>query len=152
MKQLIGTWQGTGNAFYPTIETARYREVLTFREHDDKPIVQYEQKTWRLHDDGTETLLHWEFGFIRQLDDETYEWVNSQNNGRVEVLNGDVTLKDNVLILRFKSSAFANDPRMVASTRQYEVKDGILWYLVSMTTQSNRKHDAHLEATLEQAD
>jgi hypothetical protein len=148
MNQLHGTWRGTGAATYPTIEAARYRDELTFRPHAGDPITQVEQKTWRLHPDGTESLLHWEFGFIRQIDGAAHEWINAQNNGRVEVMKGTITTVEKQLVLRFESVAFANDPRMREAARELTVVGDTLRYTMTMATQQHPTSVIHLEAEL----
>lgn len=148
MKELLGTWQGMGLAIYPTIETTRYREELIFREHEGAPRVQYNQKTWRIHADNGETLLHWELGFIRKLEDGGFEWLNAQNNGRVEVMQGTIMTSPGRLVLDFRSVTFANDPRMIQAGRQVTVEGNILRYRMMMETQSNPGFELHLEAEL----
>lgn len=151
MKELLGTWRGTGRAVYPTIDSARYREETIFNEHAGDPITQYEQKTWRIHADNSETLLHWEFGFIRQMEDGSYEWSNTQNNGRVEVLKGTISASFGLLSLDFQSVAFANDPRMMQSARQVTIEGDLLRYRMTMATQTNPDNELHLEAELSRA-
>ena len=147
LKKLIGTWQGEGVASYPTIDTTRYREILTFREFEGKSIIQVEQKTWRIHDDASESLLHWEAGFIRELDNG-YEWINAQSNGRTEVLKGTVQIIGDKLELNFGSEGFMNDPRMMKSGRILTMNDDYLNYKLSMSTQMTAEYQMHLEATL----
>lgn len=148
MKPFLGVWRGTGVAVYPTIETTQYRDELTFREHEGKPIVQVEQKTWRIHPDQTETLLHWEFGFVRQVADTTYEWVNAQNNGRVEVLKGELSGSAGAWVLDLRSAAFANDPRMLQSIRHFQIEGDQLRYTMTMATQAHPALEVHLQAEL----
>jgi hypothetical protein len=147
LSKLIGTWQGEGMAIYPTIDSTRYREVLAFREFDGKPIIQIEQKTWRIHNDGSESLLHWEAGFIRELEGG-YEWINAQSNGRTEVLKGTIQIVGDNLELNFGSAGFMNDPRMVQSGRTVIVNGNSLTYKLSMATQMTAEYQMHLEATL----
>jgi len=148
MERLHGVWLGVGAATYPTIEAARYRDELTFRPHAGDPITQVEQKTWRLRPDGTESLLHWEFGFIRQIEGATHEWINAQNNGRVEVMKGTISTAGERLILRFESVAFANDPRMREAARELTVVGDVLRYTMTMATEAHPTAVIHLEAEL----
>jgi len=147
MEPFLGVWRGTGLAIYPTIETTPYREELIFTAHEGKPIAQVEQKTWRIHADQTETLLHWEFGFVRQVSD-TYEWINAQNNGRLEVLKGSLSRNAEAWILDFHSVTFANDARMLQSTRRFQIKAGELRYTMAMATQAHPTLEMHLQAVL----
>lgn len=147
MQQLIGLWEGTGVASYPTIETTEYREVLRYQQQDDEVRLYYEQKTWRIVA-GEQKILHWESGFIRQIDDDDYEWINSQNNGRVEVMKGTLTATDNGLELKFETVTFANDPRMKTATRSLIVSGDELRYEPIMATQTHEATTLHLEARL----
>lgn len=149
MKRLIGEWHGTGIATFPTIETATYREILTVVPHRDDSILKVEQQTWRIHPDNTESLLYWECGFLRQLSPATCEWINAQNNGRAEVLHGEISDADpDILRLNLKSSVFANDERMLASTRSFEVAKDTLSYSMAMATQAHPTLQQHLAARL----
>ena len=151
---LLGSWHGYGKAFYPTIESADYREELTFQAHDDAPRIQYQQKTWRIHADRSETLLHWEFGFLINAEDDNIQWINAQNNGRVEVLKGRFSLDKGVLLVEVSSAAFANDPRMVAATRRVEADADRLRYVQMMSTTTTERPtlQMHLEADLRRAE
>jgi hypothetical protein len=146
-------WRGRGVAFYPTIDTTHYREELAFQDHPDAPRIQYEQKTWRIHADGSESLLHWEFGFLMLLGDDALQWINAQNNGRVEVMMGNFSDENGVFLMEVGSTAFANDPRMVESSRRVEVSEGRLRYvqMMSTTTTESPSMQVHLEAELTRA-
>lgn len=148
MHRFIGTWAGFGTAFFPTIATTQYREMLTFSEHAGKPMLQIEQKTWRIHDDKNETLLHWEFGFMVQREDGSYQWTNCQNNGRLEILECAGVAESDHLKMSFTSTSFMNDPRMVAAGRILELNGDNLTYSLAMTTETVAEHQVHLEAHL----
>lgn len=148
MQPFLGTWAGTGQAFYPTIDATTYREQLTFSAHVGDAYVMTEQKTWRMLDDGTETLLHWEFGFIHKRDDGGYTWTNTQNNGRAEVLKGHLVKTGGVWVLSMAATTFANDARMLSATRRYELHGAELRYSMSMALQHHQAQTAHLQARL----
>ena len=148
LQRLVGTWEGYGQAEYPTIATTRYREVLTFRSHTDKPILQVEQKTWRLHTDLSESLLHWEFGFIRQIDEDRYDWTNTQNNGRVEVMRGRFLVEGQSMMGDFSTETFANDPRMIQAVRRLVMDGDQLNYSLSMATTAHSSLHIHLDGQL----
>ncbi len=150
--RLLGKWTGFGTAIYPTIATTQYREVLVFSEHPGKPMLQIEQKVWRIHPDETESLLHWEFGFMSILPDGTYQWINTQNNGRLEVLRCNAVPDDKAFKMKFISTGFMNDPRMVAAERTLEIDGKNLCYTLAMTTQAVAEHQVHLQAQLSRAD
>lgn len=148
MKRLIGHWEGTGIASFPTIKTTSYREQLTIEAHDADPILKVEQITWRIHLNKSESLLYWECGFIRQINERQCEWTNAQNNGRTEVLHGDIIIVDNTLKLDLISKVFSNDTRMIASTRLIEVTGNQLCYTMQMATTASPTLQTHLSATL----
>lgn len=56
----LGTWRGEGTGSYPTIETFRYREMLTFA-HVGDAWLSYIQESWGHEDEP----LHFERGFLR---------------------------------------------------------------------------------------
>lgn len=149
MKRLIGEWHGTGIAKFPTIDTTAYREILTFHPHEANSILQVEQKTWRIHADKTESLLYWECGFIRQFDESRCEWINAQNNGRTEVLKGDLLADSDMLQFNLRSVTFSNDTRMIQSTRLIKVLRNNLSYTVEMATQAEPILQQHLQAKLQ---
>jgi hypothetical protein len=80
---LLGTWHGTGNGDYPTIEPFVYEETVTF-EHFGKPFIAYSQRTKGA--DGAP--LHTEAGYIRAVNDTEYELVISQPSGVTEIHTG----------------------------------------------------------------
>ena len=80
---LLGTWHGTGNGDYPTIEPFTYEETVTF-EHFGKPFIAYTQRT-KGADGGP---LHTETGYIRMTEDDKLELVISQPSGITEIHTG----------------------------------------------------------------
>jgi hypothetical protein len=73
---------------------------------------------------------------------------------RVEVLKGRFSVDNRELLLEVSSAAFANDPRMVASTRRVEVGAGRLHYvqMISTTTTEQPSLQPHLEAELKRVE
>ena len=83
---LIGTWKGPGKGHYPTIDSFRYNETLTFMAIPGKPFLRYEQKTA-----GAENQpMHTEAGFFRPIGDGRVEFTLAQPTGQTEVLAGRV--------------------------------------------------------------
>lgn len=145
LKALVGTWTGDGVATYPTMEDTPYTERLSFQLNDGATYLQYEQKTRRTE---TNAQSHWEFGFLRILDDGSVEMANVQSGGRVEVLVGEVHAGGDETKLVLTSTHFGNDPRMVAARREFTVSEGQLHYDQVMTTQTTTASTRHLKATL----
>lgn len=78
---LLGKWAGEGEGDFPTINSFRYGEELTFT-HTGKPAIAYTQKTWKLNSGEP---MHAESGYWRPKPDGSIEVVISHINGLVEV-------------------------------------------------------------------
>ena len=148
---LLGMWKGNGNANFPTIASTGYIEELEFSRIEKNHVLTYVQKTWYsptapLRDEP----LHWESGYIKILEDGSYQLSNSQDNGRVEVLVGNIIIDDGVTFqIKFESKHFGNDERLVKTSRDYIVAGNTLKYLVRMATQKTPEFQDHLKAELE---
>jgi len=79
---LLGTWRGTGEGQYPTVDPFGYGEEMTFT-HVGDPFLAYEQRSWSLEDGAP---LHFERGFLRG--GEGIELVLAHPLGIVEVSTG----------------------------------------------------------------
>ena len=150
LSALEGTWAGRGSGRYPTIESFDYEETVRFEREITEPLTHYEQKT-RLIPSGEPS--HWESGFIRQMEGDAVEILNSQNSGRVEVLRGRWTIdaqSPTELHFTFDSVALENDPRLVRTRRIWTVRDDTLRYEVLMATRTTPepKLETHLQAVL----
>lgn len=51
LKFLLGTWEGAGVGGYPTIESFRFGQEISF-SHNGKPFLIYSSRTWLLDDEG----------------------------------------------------------------------------------------------------
>ncbi len=92
LRRFIGTWRGTGNGGFPTIDTFTYDEEIVFTSNDIEPLIRYEQRTWDTTNRADpKEPLHWEVGFLRPTEAGFIEISNAQNSGRVEVLRGQFT-------------------------------------------------------------
>jgi nitrobindin-like protein len=146
---LIGSWSGTGRGEFPTIEPFEYLETLHFTADDTRPLIHYEQKTQRRSAGQADYVpSHWESGFIRLLSDGQVELVNAQGSGRLERLTGSLEPTATGLILRLRSTAFLNDPRMLEASRTITVNGDTLHYTQDMRTTAISQSAHHVEATL----
>ncbi|MBS1513632.1 MAG: FABP family protein [Bacteroidetes bacterium] len=140
---LLGSWKGEGHAAYPTIESADYLEELTI-EPLDSTTITFLQKTWRKKDNS---VLHWESSFILGKEPDTFTFINSQNNGRTEVMKGTLESPEKFIC---DSVYFSNDERPVRTRREYFLEDDALQYKLYLQTQ-NQPFQLHLEAKLKKS-
>jgi len=84
---LLGVWKGAGEGHYPTIESFRYNEEVTFG-HVGKTFLSYMQKTKHAE---TGEPLHAEAGYVRPVEGGGAELVVVQPSGIVELHTGVVT-------------------------------------------------------------
>lgn len=143
---LVGTWLGKGEGGYPTIESFRYRELLEISERSDHPALHYEQRTWRITDEG-EVVSHWETGLLRVSSDGSLKLTNAQA-GRTESMTGSWRRDNGGWTLELESDGFSGDQRVRASTRVLSVAAKRLSYEMSMETTATEKMSAHLRAEL----
>jgi len=88
---LLGRWAGAGVVGYPTIESARFGQEITFG-HNGKPFLAYSSRTWLLAEDGTAGRpLAMETGFWRPQPDGQLEVLLSHPTGISEIYLGMVT-------------------------------------------------------------
>ena len=138
---LLGTWHGTGNGDYPTIEPFVYEGTVTF-EHIGKPFIAYTQRTRGA--DGAP--LHAETGYIRAVDDNKLELVISQPSGVTEIHTG---TRDNSR-LEFTSISVSLTPtakQIDRVGRVIEVADEIMTNELTMSA-VGEPYQWHLGATL----
>lgn len=145
---LMGEWSGTGRGEFPTIEAFEYLETISFAG-DHRPFLHYEQKTRRRNAGQIEYIpSHWESGFLRLLLNGEVELINTQGSGRLERLTGSLEGTATGLVLRLQSTAFLNDPRMVATSRTITVDGNMMHYTQDMHTTAVPGPAHHVEATL----
>ena len=129
---LIGTWTGTGEGRYPTIEPFRYSETVEFG-HVGKPFVSYRQRTVNL---GTGLPAHSEAGYLRGVGEGRVELVLAQPSGIVEVAEGTVSVVDggfriNLHTTSVTGTATAKDVHSIERT--IEVTGDTLRYDLAMS-------------------
>ncbi|MCB0723806.1 MAG: FABP family protein [Ignavibacteriae bacterium] len=145
---LLGKWTGKGTAQFPTIDTTGYTEEMVFAKYDYNDVIHYEQKVLHNTDDERDgKLLHWEAGYILFKEGKLF-LINSQSNGRVEVMEGEVSTNGNELIAEFRSTLYGNDSKMISSSRRYTLKDDMLEYTLDMATSTAENPGNHLKCTL----
>ncbi len=91
MAFLLGRWEGAGIGGYPTIESFRFGQEITF-SHNGKPFLSYVSRTWRLDEDGRiGPPLGTESGYWRPRPDSQVEVMLAHPTGIVEIYLGEIT-------------------------------------------------------------
>lgn len=140
---LLGTWRGEGVGGYPTLESFRYGEEVTFR-HNGKPFLAYTQRTWAL-DDGRP--LHAESGYWRGLPDGAVEVVLAHPTGIAEIYYGTVA-GTRIDLATDVVARTVTAKEVTALTRLYGLVDGRLMYALDMAA-VGQPLQSHLSATLD---
>ena len=88
---LLGRWEGAGIGGYPTIESFRFGQEVTFG-HNGKPFLIYHSRTWELDEDGNIGVPRGtESGFWRSRPDGQVEVMLAHPTGIVEIYLGEIT-------------------------------------------------------------
>ena len=88
---LLGRWEGAGIVGYPTIESARFGQELSFT-HNGKPFLIYSSRTWKLDQEGQLGIpLATETGYWRPQQDGQVEVVLAHPTGIAEIYLGQIT-------------------------------------------------------------
>jgi hypothetical protein len=88
---LLGRWEGAGVGGYPTIESFRFGQEISF-SHNGKPFLSYVSRTWRLDDEGRiGPPLGTETGFWRPQPDNQVEVMLAHPTGIVEIYLGEIS-------------------------------------------------------------
>jgi THAP4-like, heme-binding beta-barrel domain len=88
---LLGRWRGVGVGGYPTIESYRYGEELSF-SHNGKPYLIHSSRTWLLDEEGHPVRpSHLETGYWRPQPDDGVEVLLVHPTGIAEIYLGQVT-------------------------------------------------------------
>ncbi len=119
---LLGTWTGSGEGSYPTIDNFSYDEELSFG-HSGKPFVALNQRT-RSRRSGIP--LHAEAGYFRPQSGGSVELVLAQPSGILEVLVGVCQATEVGLVLDLRSDSVVVSPsaKVVTETRRRFSVDG----------------------------
>ncbi len=150
LRFLLGTWRGTGDGSYPTIESFGYLEEVTFG-HVGKPFLAYGQKTRNAE---TDLPLHAEAGYWRPVTgaggDSRIEVVLSHPTGILESLAGTFTPTAGGGVFDLRSDAITLTSTAVEvreTRRRFEVDGDTLTYEVAMAA-VGLELTHHLSATL----
>lgn len=139
---VLGTWRGTGEGRYPTIQSFRYREEVTFT-HNGKPFIAYAQKT--KGEDGEP--LHAETGYLRPVGLDQVELIIAQPTGVTEIHVGSVA--DGTLALAAREVGVSPTAKSVTAVRRTLRFEGpMLRYRLEMAA-VGQPLQFHLEAELE---
>ncbi len=88
---LLGRWEGAGVGGYPTIESFRFGQEISF-SHNGKPFLIYASRSWLLDEDGNQVRpLATETGYWRPRPDGQVEVVLAHPTGIAEIYIGEVT-------------------------------------------------------------
>jgi hypothetical protein len=91
LRFLLGRWEGAGVGGYPTIESFRFGQELSF-SHNGKPFLIYSSRTWLLDSEGRPGRpLGMEVGFWRPQPDNQVEVLLAHPTGVTEIYLGTVT-------------------------------------------------------------
>jgi THAP domain-containing protein 4 len=150
IEPFIGKWEGFGIAEYPTIKSEEYWEEISFTKNEEFPVLHYEQKTWIKDEKGNfEKPIFWETGFLRAVEEDSkFELCNAQKSGRVEVLLGEYHQEEGICCLDFKSKIFANDEKLIDTSRKFIFTSETFDYELWMSIKSNKNFQRHLKASL----
>ena len=145
---LEGAWTGEGRGEFPGVTSFDFCETITFTRRDEDSLG-YEQKAQKRYDGQTEYLpSHAETGSIRLLENGELELVSAQT-ARNEVLIGSIESVAATFRIHFVSKSITNDPRMISSTRTFELEGDTLHYEMGMHTTKVERLTPHLETTLQ---
>ena len=149
VSELAGRWSGEGEGQYPTIDSFRYRETTEFTERSDHPALRFEQRAWKLTPEG-EVVSHWELGLLRISSDGSLLMRDAQV-GRSETLAGSWETDGHGWLMSLRSTGYAGDERVIASTRRFRLRPDELSYEMDMETTATHQMSLHLRATLRKA-
>lgn len=130
---LLGTWRGEGLGEYPTIDTFRYGEELSF-DHVGDTYLAYTQRSWLLADGSP---LHLERGFLRPGAGDALELTLAHPLGLTEV--GEGRLDGTAFELATVAGGVGRTTTGMAVTglvRRYRVDGPTLVYEIDMATEA----------------
>jgi THAP4-like, heme-binding beta-barrel domain len=143
---LLGRWEGAGVGGYPTIESFRFGQEVSF-SHNGKPFLIYVSRTWLLDESGVPGRpLAMESGYWRPQPDGSMEVLLAHPTGIAEVYVGEV--KGTQIELRTDIVArTATAKPYTAGHRLYGLVGGDLAYAFDMAAMGEPLQ-AHISAQL----
>ncbi len=142
LRSFVGTWRGSGDGVYPTIDPFAYREEVQFWQVG-KPFLGYQQRT---RDAGTDLPLHTESGFWRIVGPGRVEGVIAHPTGLSEVLTGTIDA-GTIHVTTDTVSLTPTAKEVTRVERRMTVSGDELTYEVHMAA-VGQPHQLHLTATL----
>ncbi len=154
---LKGSWNGTGEASFPTHDTYRYENTIKVRwleeAFENEPLIHFEEIAWVFEDRG-KTFKHWETGFFKPDNNGSIQLYVCHNTGRVEITYGNYLALDQEnghFKIAFSSQSIRNDNGTKVATgsrRIISFQDNILRYQLEMSTEDVPHLTHHLSAEL----
>jgi len=147
---LIGRWEGAGVVGYPTIESARFGQEISFG-HNGKPYLIYSSRTWLLDEEGhIGRPLAMETGFWRPQQDGQLEVLLTHPTRITEIYIGEMTgTKIEMATDAVVRTATAKE--VTAGRRLYGLIGADLAYAYDMAA-VGQPLQAHVSAQLKRAD
>ncbi|MFZ5850038.1 MAG: FABP family protein [Actinomycetota bacterium] len=147
---LLGTWVGVGVGGYPTIESFRFGQELSFTATPGKPFLAHASRSWLLDEAGQRVRpLAQETGYWRPQPDGSVELLLAHPTGFVEVWLGRVDGPRLELHTDLVART-ATAKEVTAGTRRYGLVEGDLLWAYDMAAQG-QPLQPHLSARLGRA-
>jgi THAP4-like, heme-binding beta-barrel domain len=143
---LLGRWEGIGVGGYPTIESFRFGQELSF-SHNGKPFLIYTSRTWLIDEDGNPGRpLGTEAGFWRPQPDNAVELLLAHPTGITEIYLGEIT-GTRIELSTDIVTRTASAKEVTAGHRLYGLVEGDLAYAYDMAA-VGQSLQPHLSAKL----
>ncbi len=143
---LLGRWEGAGIGGYPTIESFRFGQEISF-SHNGKAFLSYASRTWRLDDEGRPgPSLATETGYWRPRPDNQIEVTLAHPTGIIEIYVGEIS-GTRIEMITDVVARTASAKEVTAGHRLYGLTGGDLAYAYDMAAMG-QPLQPHLSAHL----